>query len=211
MLRLGTLLNSLMSTVTRIEYCATFVGASQLYCSISDLLPSTLWAWLLNYCRILHITSFHGLNRRSLLSQQRGEWGGFGFRLDDLWRSIYSGVSIEMRGEGLHKPLFSAPQQSQTRIVFLFPVELSNRLPQSVQKTRDPIADIWAVVEACEASKKIPSKLKFEALYRVHVITVSANFARLQLADCLRHSKQAATLPTFLQLSRPRRIGVDWS
>ena len=184
MLGLDTLLNSLMSTVTRIEYRATFVGASQLYCSISDLLPSTLWAWLLNYCRILHITSFHGLNRRSLLSQQRGEWGGFGFRLDDLWRSIYSGVSIEMRGEGLHKPLFSAPQQSQTRIVFLFPVELSNRLPQSIQKTRDPIADILAVVEACEASKKFPSKLKFEALQCVHVIAFSSNFARLQLVVC---------------------------
>jgi len=41
-----------------------------------------------------------------------------------------------------YEPLFSAPQQSHFKIVFLFPVELSRRLPQSVQKTRDPIADI---------------------------------------------------------------------
>lgn len=197
MLGLDKLLNSLISTVTSIEYRATFVGTSQLYCSISDLLPSTLWAWLLNYGRILHITSFHGLNRWSLLSQQRGEWRGFSFRLDNFWRSVYGGVRFELRGGALCKPLFSAPQQSQTRTVFLFPVELSNRLPQSVQKTRDPIADILDVVDACEAPKKFPSKLKFEALHRHHVITVTSNFARLQLAVCLRHSKQAATHPIY--------------
>jgi len=41
-----------------------------------------------------------------------------------------------------NQPLFSAPQQSQTRIVFLLPVELSRRFPESVQNTRDPMADI---------------------------------------------------------------------
>lgn len=43
------------------------------------------------------------------------------------------------------KPLFSAPQQSQSRIAFMLPVELCNRFPQSVQKTRDPIADMLFV------------------------------------------------------------------
>jgi hypothetical protein len=31
-------------------------------------------------------------------------------------------------------------------MVFLLPVEVSSKLPQSVQNTRDPIADILAVV-----------------------------------------------------------------
>ena len=39
-------------------------------------------------------------------------------------------------------PLFSAPQQSQVRMVLTSPVEASRRLPHSVQKTSDPIADI---------------------------------------------------------------------
>ena len=40
------------------------------------------------------------------------------------------------------KPLFSVPQHSHFRIEFFIPLEGSSRLPQSVQKTRDPIADI---------------------------------------------------------------------
>jgi len=46
-------------------------------------------------------------------------------------------------------PLLSAPQQSQVRIVDLFPVELSRRLPQSVQKTREFMADM-VVFGVCE-------------------------------------------------------------
>lgn len=42
-------------------------------------------------------------------------------------------------------PLFSAPQHSHVKMVFLLPVELSNRFPQSVQNTRDPTADILEV------------------------------------------------------------------
>jgi hypothetical protein len=52
-------------------------------------------------------------------------------------------------------PLFSAPQQSQTSIVFLLPVEVSSRLPQSVQNTRDPTADIlngYVDVRLCKIS-----------------------------------------------------------
>lgn len=59
------------------------------------------------------------------------------------------------------KPLFSAPQQSQTRIVFLLPVELSRRLPQSVQKTRDPTADILGGLKEFEL---LFQKIKFRSL-----------------------------------------------
>jgi hypothetical protein len=45
-----------------------------------------------------------------------------------------------------HPPLFSAPQQSQTNTVFTSPVELSNKLPQSVQNTNDPIADMLSII-----------------------------------------------------------------
>jgi hypothetical protein len=45
-----------------------------------------------------------------------------------------------------HPPLFSAPQQSQTKTVFTSPVELSNKLPQSVQNTNDPIADMLSII-----------------------------------------------------------------
>lgn len=50
-------------------------------------------------------------------------------------------------------PLFSAPQQSHVKMVFLLPVELSNRLPQSVQNTRDPTADILKFYLICEVLK----------------------------------------------------------
>ena len=46
------------------------------------------------------------------------------------------------RPHGACIPLFSAPQQSQVKMVLTSPVEASRRLPHSVQKTRDPIADI---------------------------------------------------------------------
>ena len=43
---------------------------------------------------------------------------------------------------------FSAPQQEQVRREEV--AELSSRLPQSVQKTREPIADIVVVVVVLE-------------------------------------------------------------
>ena len=42
-------------------------------------------------------------------------------------------------------PLFSVPQTSQVRSTFLLPDEPSRRLPQSVQKTRDPMAAMMTV------------------------------------------------------------------
>lgn len=52
------------------------------------------------------------------------------------------------------EPLFSAPQHSHFRIESLIPLEGSSRLPQSVQKTRDPIADILAEFETGEDFKR---------------------------------------------------------
>lgn len=43
-------------------------------------------------------------------------------------------------------PLHFAPQTSQVRVVCCRPLLLSSKLPQSVQKTREPIADIFGLV-----------------------------------------------------------------
>lgn len=56
------------------------------------------------------------------------------------------------------KPLFSFPQHSQIRIALSFPVELSSRLPQSVQKTREPMADI--LDELLVLSRKLERSVK---------------------------------------------------
>jgi len=59
------------------------------------------------------------------------------------WKQYLHGVrNLRLEQTEGYQPLFSAPQQSHFKIVFLFPVELSRRFPQSVQKTRDPIADM---------------------------------------------------------------------
>lgn len=42
-------------------------------------------------------------------------------------------------------PLFRAPQTLQCRIAFSSPVDSRSRLPQSVQKIKDPMADILGV------------------------------------------------------------------
>lgn len=39
-------------------------------------------------------------------------------------------------------PLQDAPQMAQVRMAFCLPAPPSSRLPQSVQNTREPIADI---------------------------------------------------------------------
>jgi hypothetical protein len=42
------------------------------------------------------------------------------------------------------QPLFSAPQQSQWRMFFSVPLDAGKRLPQSVQKIKEPMAAIFA-------------------------------------------------------------------
>jgi hypothetical protein len=46
-------------------------------------------------------------------------------------------------------PLFSAPQHSQLNTFLSLPFVEGNRLPQSVQKTRDPIAAIVQEIDIC--------------------------------------------------------------
>lgn len=58
--------------------------------------------------------------------------------LISLWSSRSGYLSC------LYTPLFCAPQTSQVRNVLRL-VLVSKRLPQSVQKTRDPMAAIFAV------------------------------------------------------------------
>jgi hypothetical protein len=41
-------------------------------------------------------------------------------------------------------PLQDAPQMAQVKMTFFFPALLSSRLPQSLQKMSEPMADIFA-------------------------------------------------------------------
>lgn len=137
----------LITTIARIENCAPFIGTPQLYCRVPDFRPSTFRTGLLDDSFILHITPFHCLYGRSLLSKKGRERGGFRCCGNGFRGSICTRMSFANITRFYHRPLFSAPQQSQISTVFLLPVELSSRLPQSVQKTRDPIADILAADE----------------------------------------------------------------
>ena len=58
-----------------------------------------------------------------------------------------------------HQPWFSAPQQSQVKTLFLFPVEVSRRFPQSVQNTRDPTADILGDVAESKLVLRLRQKI----------------------------------------------------
>lgn len=49
-------------------------------------------------------------------------------------------------------PLFPVPQTSHFKIAFSSPEDPSNRLPQSVQNTSDPIAAIALAPTICPAS-----------------------------------------------------------
>lgn len=44
-----------------------------------------------------------------------------------------------------HSPLFRAPQTMQCRVAFASPVDSRSRLPQSVQKIKEPMTDMLAV------------------------------------------------------------------
>lgn len=67
-----------------------------------------------------------------------------------VWTSERLSLSEEGKASGLDSvvivlaevSLHFAPQTSQVNVVFCRPLLLSSRLPQSVQKTRAPMADI---------------------------------------------------------------------
>jgi hypothetical protein len=64
------------------------------------------------------------------------------------WLRVYAYV------KSLFPPLFCAPQTSQVRYVLRL-VLVSRRLPQSVQKTRDPMAAIFATLSPITWKKKL--------------------------------------------------------
>lgn len=63
------------------------------------------------------------------------------------WSAI---SSCQFHGNGRDgkedKPRFSAPQQSQERTFFSLPLDAGSKLPQSVQKIKEPIAAIVCAV-----------------------------------------------------------------
>lgn len=56
--------------------------------------------------------------------------------------SVESPSLSSQRQYWFHSPRFSAPQHSHCRMFFELPLDEGSRLPQSVQKTRDPMAAI---------------------------------------------------------------------
>ena len=64
-----------MTTLALIEDGRSFVGASQLLCVISHLLPSALFAWVIDDTSSLHILFGNSLHLRSLCAQRRRKRG----------------------------------------------------------------------------------------------------------------------------------------
>jgi hypothetical protein len=71
-----------------------------------------------------------------------------------VFEVVSTRIRIGSRRNRGNEPLFSVPQHSHFKIESLTPLEGSSRLPQSVQKTRDPIADIlmvWILMKPCRS------------------------------------------------------------
>ena len=84
--------------------------------------------------------------RTQACAKTGGEGCGLGGCGDGLAGGVCGLLVLRSRGsaEIISSPLFCAPQTSQFRYVLRL-VLVSRRLPQSVQKTRDPMAAIIAV------------------------------------------------------------------
>lgn len=85
------------------------------------------------------------------LFARRAEGNAVGFdRVTTVLEEVSAISLLDCAGANIQihcVPLHDAPQMAQVRITFLLPALLSSRLPQSVQKMSEPIADI--VVRCC--------------------------------------------------------------
>lgn len=135
----------LVATHTAVEDRRAFISTSQLGSGEEHFLSTTLVADFL--CNSLYTSVLGGqcLHGRPLCSQSRGEGIRLGFGEDGLRESIWNFISYNaMRILAMYLPLFFAPQTSHTSMASGDPVLSCSRLPQSVQKMSDPMADMVA-------------------------------------------------------------------
>lgn len=132
----------LVTAVALVEDGRAFVCTAQLLRVEADLFAATLSTPLVDHGVCLHVFLVHHLHLRPLGTQRRGEGRRLGAGNDRLGGSVcisgQSCANLCTRAGGL--PLQDAPHTWQVRIAFCLPALPSSRLPQSVQKTRDPMA-----------------------------------------------------------------------
>ncbi len=139
-----------MTTITAVEDGTSFICTSQLHSAVSYLFPPAFRTWYLDDGLIFHINPFDSLNNGSFLPQERRKGRRFCSCSDCLRGSICLRSELAAETNQVDKPLFSVPQHSHIKMEFFAPLEGSNTLPQSVQKTRDPIAAIGPELISCE-------------------------------------------------------------
>lgn len=137
---------------------AAFVCTAKLHGGEADLLRAALGACLLDRGLGVDVGPVDSLNvGLEFLSELGREVGRLGLCSNRLGANVcIDFVSLESctaltksTPAAMSLPLLSAPQQSQVRVFFSVPIDAGRRLPQSVQKTRVPMADMAAVGSVC--------------------------------------------------------------
>lgn len=142
-----------------------FIGTPLLHFGVPDADLSTLGALGVGVDALrLDLVPLDGLDNRQFLAEGGGEIGGLRPCGHGFPGTICSGhQSAFLLGQrtatpSADQPLFSAPQQSQCRMFFSVPLDAGRRLPQSVQKMRDPIAAIVSSGVFCVACARIKTR-----------------------------------------------------
>lgn len=134
-----------MTTVALVEDSGTFVSTSQLLSVVANFFTATLLAALGDDTGGVHIVFRNGLHFRALCAQGRRESRRLGNSNDSLGGRIcakFGQLKLVSGCCSVRVPLQFAPQTVQVSTTFCLPALPSSRFPQSVQKTREPIADI---------------------------------------------------------------------
>lgn len=125
----------------------SFVCTAQLYSCEIHLFPTTSRTSMLCKSFCPFICSCQVLDCRSFCPQCRRECTRFGFRddsfRDNVWKENEVNISqAETSPSETNSPRLRAPQILQTMSFVGSPDDSSNKFPQSLQKIKDPIADI---------------------------------------------------------------------
>jgi hypothetical protein len=131
------------TVVALVEDGGTFICTAQLLGVVADLFVTALFARESDDTGCVHVVLGNGLNFGALCAECRGESGGLRVGDDRLGGGVYGKCQDRCwRLSAQNVPLHEAPQMEQVRIAFCLPALPSSRLPQSVQKTREPMADM---------------------------------------------------------------------
>jgi hypothetical protein len=154
------------TTIAVVDNGRAFISTSLLYLGVphADLVALGALGIGVDPLR-LHLVPLHRLNNRELLPQRRGEIRGFRSCCNGRPRPVcaWSETHAPTLPRTEDQPLFSAPQQSQWRIFFSLPLDAGRRLPQSVQKIKEPIAAMVLFAVAWSIFAWRISSLEFQA------------------------------------------------